>query len=162
MGSWRHDGAVKLTMLLCDHVAVAEGKLYINGAGWVVTGPSPSPSGIAVFMEVPWNQTNRKINFLLRLLHEDGHPVMQPTPVGESVPVEVAANLEVGRPAGVAEGTALPVPIPINFPPMPLPPGQGFYWEAEVNGEKREDWRLSFRTRAVPLAPTDPTAMPRF
>ena len=37
-------GAVKLTMLLCDHATVAEGKLYINGAGWSVTGPEPSPS----------------------------------------------------------------------------------------------------------------------
>jgi hypothetical protein len=148
-------------MLLCDHVAVADGKLYINGGGWTVTGPIPSPSGIAVLMEVPWNLTNQKIDFKLRLLHEDGQPVTQLNPVGSSTPIEVGAQLEVGRPAGVVEGTALPVPMPISLPPLILPPGQGFYWEAEINGEKREDWRLSFRTREMPRSPTDPTALPR-
>jgi hypothetical protein len=147
-------------MLLCDHVAVAEGKLYINGGGWVMTGPAPSPLGIAVFMEVPWHLTNRRIDFRLRLLHEDGDPVTQPAGAGGSAPVEVGAELEVGRPPGVPEGTALPVPIPINLPPLSLTPGQGFYWEAEINDETREDWRLSFRTRELPPAPTDPSSIP--
>ena len=146
-------------MLLCDYVAVAEGKLYVSGAGWTVVGPDPATTGIAVLMEVPWDQTNRSIRFRLRLLHEDGHPVMQPSPIGAQ-PVELGTDVEVGRPAGVVAGTALPVPLAINLPPMPLPPGQGYYWEAEIDGNQAEDWRLSFRTRGAPRPPTDPTAMP--
>jgi hypothetical protein len=150
---------VKLTMLLCDHVAVAEGKLYINGGGWVETGPDPTPSAIAVLFEVPWNETNRKINFRLRLRHEDGHEVTQTGPVGPQQ-IEVGGEIEVGRPAGVPEGSALPVPLAINLPPFLLDPGQGYYWEATVSGDTREEWRLSFRVRPRPAAPTDPTSIP--
>ncbi|MFI7586252.1 DUF6941 family protein [Spongisporangium articulatum] len=151
---------MKLTMLLCDHVAVAENKLYVNGGGWVEIGPDPSPTAIAVLLEVPWNQTNRKIAFHLQLLHEDGQqPVTQPGPMGP-VPVIVSADLEVGRPVGVPEGAAIPVPMPINLPPLLLEPGANYYWEADINGEKREEWRLSFRTRSRPAPPTSPTSIP--
>jgi hypothetical protein len=150
---------VKLTLVLCDYVAVAEGKLYISGGGWTVIGPDPVPFGLAVLMEVPWDLTNRNIQLRLRMFHEDGHAVTQPAPVGPQ-PVELGADVEVGRPAGVVAGTALPVPLAINLPPMALPPGQGFYWEAEIDGQKHEDWRLSFRTREVHRPATDPTAIP--
>ena len=73
---------MKLTMLLCDHVAAAEGKLYVNGAGWTQTGPEPMPSAIAVLVEVPWDRTNRSIGFQLTLRHEDGQDVLQPGPAG--------------------------------------------------------------------------------
>jgi hypothetical protein len=160
----RHYGLVKLTMVLCDYVAVADGKLYISGGGWNITGPTPVPTGIALLLEVPWTLANRRIPIHLRLLHEDGQPVSQPTPMGEAA-VELKAEIEVGRPAGVVEGTPLPVPMPVNLPPLLLTPEQGFYWEAEIDGEKREDWRLSFRTRGVPPAPpspTNPTTLPNF
>lgn len=152
-------GSVKVTMMLCDYVAVAEGKFYLSGGGWNLTGPQPTLSGIALLLEVPWTKTNRKIPFKLRLLHEDGHAVSQQTPVGEAA-VELGAVVEVGRPAGAVEGTPLPVPVPVNLPPLALPSGQGFYWELEVDGERRGDWRLSFRTREAAPAATDPTALP--
>ncbi len=150
---------VKLTMLLCDHVAVAEGKLYINGGGWVETGPDPIPFGIAVLMEVPWNDTNRRIDFKLGLHHEDGHEVTQPGPVGVQR-VEVGGEIEVGRPAGVPEGSAIPVPLAINLPPVLLEPGQGYYWEAVISDQTREEWRLSFRVRSRPASRTDPAGIP--
>jgi hypothetical protein len=136
-------------MILCDYVAVADGKLYISGGGWTITGPTPVPSGIAVLVEVPWTKANRQIPLRLRLLHEDGKPVAEHTPVGPRG-VEMGATFEVGRPPGIPEGTPLPMALPVNLPPLPLPPGQGFYWKAELDGETREDWRLSFRTRAEP------------
>ena len=155
---------MKLTLLLCDHVAVAEGKLYISGGGWTMTGPDPAPSGIAVLLEVPWDQANRSIALRLGLFHEDGQPVAQMGPDGVTA-VEVGADLEVGRPPGLPAGTPLPVPLAVNLPPIPLPPGQGYFWQAEIGGERRADWRLSFRTRpaadARPAA-TDPAALPDF
>jgi hypothetical protein len=150
---------VKLTLLLCDHAAVSEGKLYIHGGGWNLTGPDPAPCGIAVLIEVPWDQTNQAIAFRMRLVHEDGAPVTQLTPSGVQA-IEVGANVEVGRPPGVLPGTALPVPLAINLPPLALPAGRGYVWVAEVAGVQHEDWRLPFRTRPAPKAPTDPTALP--
>lgn len=152
-------------MVLCDYVAVADGKLYISGGGWNTTGPVPVPTAIALLLEVPWTDANRKISVDLRLLHEDGQPVTQPTPTGQPAAVVVRGAVEVGRPAGAVEGTPLPVPMPINLPPITLPPGQGFYWEAEIDGETREDWRLSFRTRPLPPnagASSDPASLPDF
>ena len=149
--------------MLCDHVAVADGKLYINGGGWNITGPDAAPSGIAVLIEVPWNKTNRQIPLRIRLLHEDGDAVTQASPAG-SAPVEVGAEVEVGRPAGLPPGSPLLVPLAVNLPPIPLPAGHGYVWQAELDGESDADWRLPFRTREAPQAarpgPTDPTALP--
>ena len=35
-------------MLLCDAAQVADGKLYILGGGWSMTGPDPVPSAVAL------------------------------------------------------------------------------------------------------------------
>ena len=37
-------------MLLADSAQAVEGKLYILGGGWNITGPEPSPSGIAIYI----------------------------------------------------------------------------------------------------------------
>lgn len=137
---------MRLTLMLCDHVAVADGKLYINGGGWNITGPDPAPSAIAVLLEVPWDRANHRIPLRLRLVHEDGGPVTQLLPTGAQ-PVEVGADVEVGRPAGLPPGSPLLVPLAFNLPPIPLPPGQGYVWQAELDGEADPDWRLPFRTR---------------
>src|SRR4051794_12497589 len=120
---------VKLTMLLCDHVAAAEGKLYISGAGWTQIGPGPLATAIAALVEVPWDRTDQRISFTLTLRHEDGQEVMLPGPAG-SEPVAVSGEVEVGRAAGVPDGSPSAVPLAINLPPFPLAPGQGYYWAA--------------------------------
>jgi len=43
-------------MLLCDSAQVADGKLYILGGGWSVTGPQPVPSAVAIKLEVDWHE----------------------------------------------------------------------------------------------------------
>ena len=35
-------------MLLCDGAQVADGKLFVLGGGWSLTGPDPMPSAIAM------------------------------------------------------------------------------------------------------------------
>lgn len=136
-------------MLLCDHVSVAEGKLFINGGGWSITGPQPAAQAIAIMLGVPWDRANQPINFLLRLLQEDGDPVIQEGPAGPT-PLEVGGQFEVGRPPGIRHGTPLDVPLAINLPPLPLPPGNRFSWELSIDGETREDWHLPFSTRSAP------------
>jgi len=141
-------------MLLCDHVQVADGKLFINGGGWSVTGPSPVPHGVAVLLGVPWDRTNARISFRLALADADGRAVGDP-------PIEVAGEFEVGRPPGMPPGTPLDVPLAFNFPPLPLSPGRRYVWTLVVDGETQEDWQVGFLTRtagtALPASPPGPT-----
>lgn len=142
---------MQATLILCDYAAVAEGKLYVSGGGWTVTGPQPTPSALAVLLHVPWDLANTKLAFHLRLLHEDGLPVTQPGPLGET-PVEIGGDFEVGRPPGLRRGTPLAVPLAINIPPLALRPDSRFSWELNLNGEQRPEWHVAFDTRPIPGA----------
>jgi hypothetical protein len=137
-------------MLLADAAQASEGKLYILGGGWNITGPDPNPSAIAIYAEVSWDMANMQHPWKLELLDSDGEPVMVPTPMGEQ-PLVIEGVLEVGRPPGVTPGTGLPVPLAINLGPIPLPPGGRYEWRLSIRGESDENWRLPFSTR--PAAP---------
>jgi predicted RNase H-like HicB family nuclease len=106
-------------------------------------------SAIAMLLQIPWSQSNRKILFSLGLYSADGKPVNQPGPAGDPVPVLVRGELEVGRPPGIPEGSMLDAPLAINIQSLVLAPGQRHCWELEINDEKREDWRLAFFVRPM-------------
>jgi hypothetical protein len=108
-------------MLLADAAHAIGGKLYILGGGWSVTGPNPTPSAIAIKIEVPWDEANTRHELVLELVDEDGKPVMAPTPTG-SKPAHVEADFEVGCPPGIKPGTPLGVAMAINIRPLPLSP----------------------------------------
>jgi hypothetical protein len=149
---------MRVTMMLADHAEVAEGKLFIAGAGWFVAGPGPITSGVALLFHIPWERTNRRITFSLRLVDADGHPVIQPGPLGEQ-PIQMGGQFEVGRPAGIPHGSEINVPIAVNTV-LQLTPGKQFTWVLEVDGHADEDWRLSFMTRELPEMPQLPPAPP--
>lgn len=137
-------------MLLCDAAQAADGKLYVLGGGWSVTGPLPTPSAIALLFEVPWDQANQRHDVVLELLDQDGMPVTVAGPEGEST-VRVAAELEVGRPAGLPPGSPLSATMAINVGALPLPPGGRFEWRLSVDEESDQDWRLPFSVRPMPV-----------
>lgn len=137
---------MKVTMLLADAAQAVDGKLYILGGGWSITGPDPSPTAIALKIEVPWTDTNRRHHLELKLLNADGQPVSVPTQAGEHA-VEFGGDFEVGRPAGLPEGSPLDMVLAINMSPLPLPPGQRYEWQCFINGNTKEDWRVGFYTR---------------
>jgi hypothetical protein len=141
---------VKVVMLLCDAAQVADGKLYVLGGGWSQTGPDPVPSAIAMKLDVGWDETNTVHHWELFLEDSDGQPVFVATPEGNH-PIEVRGDFEVGRPAGVAPGTPIDVPIAVGFGPLPLAPGR-FTWRLTVDGQMDEDWVLSFMVRESPEA----------
>lgn len=143
---------MRATLLLADHAVVAEGKLYINGGGWSVT-TGGAPSAIAVKLDVPWDRTNQRLQLRLRLVGQDGEPVVVPGPEGPQ-PVVIAAEAEVGRPPGLAHGADIDFPLAFQIGPLPLEPGQRYQWVLDIDGETREDWRLTFSTRPAPSAPT--------
>ena len=132
-------------MMLADHAQVADGKLFVSGGGWSVCGPGPVACAVALLFHIPWQHTNERISFTLRLLDEDGMPVSQPGP-GGSQEVQASGQFEAGRPAGLAPGTDINVPITFNMV-LQLAPGRRFTWVLEVDSQVDEAWRLSFATR---------------
>lgn len=140
----------RVTLMLCDHCAVAEGKLYVNGGGWTQIGPAPSPFALAIVIEVPWSRANEELPFELRLVRSDGEPVMQAGPSGPE-PTVFHGSLEAGRPAGLAPGTHIPLQAALNFGPMSLPAGERLMWELWLNGQRVEI--APFNTRPWPITP---------
>jgi hypothetical protein len=138
---------VKVTMMLADAAQAVEGKLYILGGGWSLTGPDPTPSAIAAYIQVPWDRTNVQHEFRFELIDADGNPVELEAPEGEAQPVTIEGAFEVGRPVGVRPGTPIDVPLALNIGPLALPPGGRFEWRLEIDGQTDDDWRLAFSTR---------------
>jgi hypothetical protein len=137
-------------MLLADAAQAAEGKLYVLGGGWSVTGPAPTPSAIALYIQIPWDETNVKHLFRLELVDADGQPVELEGADGSREPFVISGDFEVGRPPGVKPGTPIDMPLALNIPPLPLPPGSRYEWRLSIDERSDQDWRLAFSTRAVP------------
>lgn len=97
---------------------------------------------------MPWQQTNERTSFTLRLLDEDGPPFPGSEAPGEP-PIQAGGQIEAGRPAGLAPGTEINVPVAFNTV-LQLPPGRRFTWVLEIDGRTDEDWRVSFATREAP------------
>ncbi len=136
---------MKATLLLADAAQVVQGKLYILGGGWSITGPESAPSAIAIKIDVPWDEANRRHRFQLNLLDADGQPVI----IGNQS-VAVAGEFEAGRPAGLPPGTPLDVTLAINIGPLPIQPGARYVWRLSINDQSDEDWQLAFTTRPSP------------
>ncbi len=125
---------VEVKLILCDAaVADPSGKVHMLGAGWSVTGVPAAPHAIALLAKVPWDRTNQKLRLDLELVDADGRPVTLNDPNGSPVPVAQQAELEVGRPAGVAPGSMLNAAFALSVPSMPLPPAR-FTWRLDLAG----------------------------
>ncbi len=140
---------MKVTILLADAAQAVNGKLYVLGGGWSLTGPDPSAMALAVKIEVPWDRANLKHRWLLELLDGDGAPVEMPPAVagGPAQPVRIEGEFEAGRPPGLKPGTPLDVALALNFAPLPLAPGGRFVWRLSIDGLDG-DWQVAFSTRS--------------
>jgi len=119
------------SVLLCDFAEAVNGKLYIQGAGWnTLAADTPASLAVAVLVEVPWDQANRKHQLKLDLLNEDG---VAPTGEGDEPLFHVQGELEVGRPAGVRPGSTLNIPLGIRFNVPGLSVG-GYRIELSIDG----------------------------
>ncbi|MDR5684204.1 MAG: hypothetical protein QN163_09275 [Armatimonadota bacterium] len=133
----------RVTVLLCDFAQVAAGKLYLLGGGWSLCGPGPFQHGLAIKVEVPWTEANRPHVLEGVLKDADERSVRVGDPPNE---VRFRAEFEVGRPPGLPAGTALDVPLAVNFGPLELPPGAAYFWSISVDGKELQ--RVRFRTRS--------------
>jgi hypothetical protein len=136
---------MRVTMMLADHAQVADGKLFIAGGGWSYSGPGHTPCAVAVIFHVPWQETDQMISFTLRLIDEDGHPVIQPG-AADGLPVQVNGHFKAHRAPDATPGTEINVPMSFNTV-LELAPGGRYSWVLEVDGQADDSWRLPFATR---------------
>ena len=134
-------------MLLADYAVVSDGKLTIVGGGWSQTGPEAAPFGIALLIQVPWDQSNTRHSFAVELLDADGAPVVLEGLEEEEQAVAFGGDFEVGRPPGLKPGTPLDFPVAMNSTPLPLEPGR-YEWRLTIDGQARQDWSLPFTVRS--------------
>jgi hypothetical protein len=142
---------MNVTLILADAAQEVGGKLYILGGGWSVTGPEPTPMALAIKIGVPWDQANRRHQFKIMLLGEDGErpQILEPaTGQPQAVDFEFGGDLEVGRPPGLPPGTEIDAAMAVTLAPIPLIPGRGYVWRLEINGESKDHWQLAFRVRS--------------
>jgi len=139
---------MRATLLLADAAQAVDGKLYVLGGGWSVTGPQPAPMAIALKIDVPWDQTNTRHRWRLELVTGDGQQVTLP----DGSALELEQEFEIGRPPGVKPGTPLDFVVAISFPPLPLEAGNQYSWQLTIDGESGDDWHLPFSTRPAPAS----------
>ena len=65
---------MRVTMLLADAAQEVNGKLYVLGGGWSVTGPDVPPMALAVKLDVPWTEANQAHTFELVLVDTEQPP----------------------------------------------------------------------------------------
>ena len=133
-------------MLLADYAVVSDGKLTIVGGGWSQTGPEPASFGIALLIQVPWDQANTQHTFTVELLDADGAHVVLETEEDEEQSVAFGGEFEVGRPPGLKPGTPLDFPVAMNSTPLPLEAGR-YEWRLTIDDQAREDWSVPFTVR---------------
>ncbi len=101
--------------LLVDSAQVANGKLFILGGGWarLTTTQVPVTRAFetAIRVVVPWTETNRPHPLELQVENEDGQALLE-TPV--------KAEIRVGRPAQLKDGTDQVVPLALRVGPVTL------------------------------------------
>lgn len=87
-------------IILADAAEMVNSKLYLLGGGWdrlVINTPFPVAHrcAVAISFSIPWNETNQRHQFDVRVEDEDGKPL-----------VNAGGHFEVGRPAGSVPGQA--------------------------------------------------------
>jgi hypothetical protein len=124
---------VKGTLLLADWADALNGKLYIQGGGWSRTQLGPDGTinfGIAVKLNIGWDQANRPHKMTLSIRTDDGKPY-EPVP-GD--PFIISTDVEVGRPPGLKVGIDLDVPFALNVNAIPMVRGR-YELRLEVDNE---------------------------
>jgi len=138
---------MRASLMLADHAQVVDGKFFIIGGGWSITGPQPQPFAVVVDIKVPWHGIGENHKFRLELLDGDGQPVEVETPDGTQ-PLMGEGDFSVAPIPGVKAGSELTFPFAANFAPQPaITPGGLYEWRLWIDGKTRDEWRVTFSTR---------------
>ena len=101
-------------LILADSAQVVGNKLYLLGGGWDVIAerkgfPFDQRCGIAIAVNIPWNETNQKHSFEIEVISED-----QNTEEPKSI-AKLGGGFEVGRPPGIPLGQSQRIQIAIDI-----------------------------------------------
>ena len=133
-------------LILADAAQVTGNKLYLLGGGWdrlTQSGAFPfkKQAGLALSIEVPWNQTNEQHSFEIQMATEDGE-----------VGAQAIGAFEAGRPPGMPPGQSQRVQLAAMVIMEFKAPGT-FVIVAKLDGEekKRVHFNVIQATRSTPL-----------
>lgn len=160
---------MQVDAFLADSVVVAEGKIYVQGAGWdsIVSAVFPfrhSRIGIGVLLHVPWTATNQMHSFAVKIVDPDETKiVLGSAPPGTELPDgkvrELAGQFNVGRPPLLTFGDPQVVPIAMNIDGLEFETPNAYSVVITVDGEEMR--RLPLRVRTLVQMPGfGPTQLP--
>jgi Family of unknown function (DUF6941) len=144
---------VEIDAMLCDHVQVADNKLFVSGGGIMRAWVNPQPPhiimvGVAAVVRVPYTATNQAHTLAITLVTEDGQPVSPFVPVGmpDPGPIRGEVSFNLGRPADLSPGDAQPYCLGANFN-IGLKQLGGYRFEIAIDGVKVEEPSLLVAAR---------------
>jgi hypothetical protein len=128
-------------LILADAAQIVAGKLYLMGGGWdTLTVNQPLPAtrrcAVAAAYSVPWTETNQRFNAEIAIVTEDGRETGR-----------IAAQIEVGRPAGSPPGSDQRAQIAAEMD-LRFEAAGSYAIISSIDG--REDLRTSFRVVYAP------------
>lgn len=139
---------MKASLMLADHAQVVDGKFFICGGGWSVTGPQPMPFAVVADVKVPWTGIGKSHKIRLELLDGDGQPVEAQQPDGSMQPIVIEGDFKVVPNPDLKPGSELTAPFAVNLGPQPtIMPGSLYEWKLWIDGGTRDEWRVTFSTR---------------
>jgi hypothetical protein len=155
---------MKITALLADSCVNAEGKLYIQGAGWNIINVPTLPYiqdriGIGLIVHVPYTATNQEHRFELTLVDADETELpIADAPQGVELPPDVEAadgkirklqgRFNVGRPPTLPAGDDQVIALAVNINGLPFNELGQYSFVIKLDGSEEE--RLSFRVQQPP------------
>jgi hypothetical protein len=116
-------------LMLADSAQAVDGKLYILGGAWNILRFPEFPAqlivGIAVAIDVDWNETNRRHHLDVHFEDADGND-MDP---------RIGADFEAGRPPGAVAGAEMRIVFAVNGP-LSIPAPGSYSAVASIAGEE--------------------------
>ncbi len=116
-------------LMLAYSAQAVDGKLYILGGAWNMLRFPQFPAslivGIAVAIDVDWNETNQRHHLDIHFEDADGNE-MEP---------RIGADFEAGRPPGAIAGAELRIVLAVNGP-LAIPAAGTYAAVAMVGGEE--------------------------
>jgi hypothetical protein len=149
--------AIEVDAMVADSAVSAEGKLYLQGAGWNVITVQSLPAhharvGLGILIHVPWAATNQNHSFAVRVLDSDNNEI----PLGEAppeIPTEdgkirrFGGGFNIGRPPMVLPGDEQVIPLAINLDGLLFEKADTYRFVISVDGQDMK----ALRVRVMPV-----------
>lgn len=138
-------------VIMADRAEAVANKLYLMGGGWaeltVNSGfPVQHHCGVAISIEVPWNETNEPHAFSVSIADEDESAEL----------VAINGHIEMGRPPGIRPGTSQRSQLAVNMP-LVIPRPGGYVVKTRIDGVELN--RTTFTVNAGPNLSTGAPGM---